>query len=583
MKQRRTPRHRPVSGRTGTPVRRDRSERPLLDRILDTPHLAHVVPRLQPEMLHRIIQSCGLEDCGELVALATPDQLMRVFDLDLWRSGRPGRDEALDAGRFGVWLEVLIELGVGVAAEKLVALDIELVIAALAQHVLVFDRAAVSSFTTLDGEEMAPSRRAGEGLGCEIAGYWVEATRTDSWDAIVAVLLCLDAEHPGYFNRLMRGCRSLSNSIPEADGFHDLLTDNQQDAFDLAFDREGRREKQGYVTPAQARAFLQMARQLQLAQHAVPINPLAGAYFRAIEWPAPADADLVTDADTDANVATSVSQEQPSRSVDRTDYAKGVAAIVDVLSEAGVLPQPPRALLGGANDDAPRLGRIRAQMQFARDRDHAAYSMRTEEFAYLANTLVAGCSVQGRPFTPREASDAAAAVCNLGLEHWPAHWRGRTARAASSASDDGAPLAEDFLVTQDLMSVFQVGWTVLHSDVGMYAAEHLIRVLSGLRHADPQTQAGLDTLRIEMEKHWRAGVPWRAREALDVIVLLDMPAWATLLGLIDECPVMPAALGASRGSRARTVSASAFEFISERSEIAAVHAFMTSLADTLRC
>jgi hypothetical protein len=46
---------------------------------------------------------------------------------------------------------------------------------------------------------------------------------------------------------------------------------------------------------------------------------------------------------------------------------------------------------------------------------------------------------------------------------------------------------------------------------------------------------------------------------------------------------MPAALGASRGSRVRTVSASAFEFISERSEIAAVHAFMTSLADTLRC
>jgi hypothetical protein len=31
--------------------------------------------------------------------------------------------------------------------------------------------------------------------------------------------------------------------------------------FDLAFNRERRREQQGYVTPAEARAFLQMSRQ----------------------------------------------------------------------------------------------------------------------------------------------------------------------------------------------------------------------------------------------------------------------------------------------------------------------------------
>src|SRR5512147_2601443 len=69
----------------------------LLDRILDTPHLAHVVPRLQPELLHRVIQYCGLEDCGELVALATPEQLARVFDLDLWHASQPGQNEQFDA------------------------------------------------------------------------------------------------------------------------------------------------------------------------------------------------------------------------------------------------------------------------------------------------------------------------------------------------------------------------------------------------------------------------------------------------------------------------------------------------------
>ena len=68
------PRRRRAAPQSGTPALR-RDPRNLLDRILDTPHLAHVVPRLPPEVLHRVIQSCGLEDCGELVALATPGQL----------------------------------------------------------------------------------------------------------------------------------------------------------------------------------------------------------------------------------------------------------------------------------------------------------------------------------------------------------------------------------------------------------------------------------------------------------------------------------------------------------------------------
>src|SRR5712692_8945197 len=106
-----------------SPAKRDARGRSLLDRILDTPHIAQVVPRLQPELLHRVIQSCGLEDCAELVALATPGQLARVFDLDLWRQSQPGRDEQFDAGRFGVWLEVLLESGAAVATQKLAAMD----------------------------------------------------------------------------------------------------------------------------------------------------------------------------------------------------------------------------------------------------------------------------------------------------------------------------------------------------------------------------------------------------------------------------------------------------------------------------
>jgi hypothetical protein len=85
-----------------------------------------------------------------------------------------------------------------------------------------------------------------------------------------------------------------------------------------------------------------------------------------------------------------------------------------------------------------------------------------------------------------------------------------------------------------------------------------------------------------MAKQCKAGAPWRARDELDVIAILDMPAWATLLGLIAEYPVLHAGIGASSGSGRLAVSASAFDFISENNQIALVHEFMRSLPETLR-
>jgi hypothetical protein len=552
-----------VARRTDTPPQRDtRNPRVLLERILDTPDLARAVPRLQPEVLHRVIESCGLEDCGELVALTTPHQLAGIFDLDLWRTAQPGMDDQFDADRFGVWLEVLVESGAAVAAQILAEMDDDLAIAALSQHALVFDPAA-------------GVRTADDQLSCEVGGYRIVARRTGSWDAIVNVLISLDAEHPEDFHRVMRGCRSLSNSRPEADGFHDLLTVREQVMFDLAFEREQRREKQGYVTPAQARAFLQMSRQLRLGHDTSPPgNPVARAYFRGIEWPG------TTDADSGSGRASAASGTGPAPG--DPDTVAAVVDVLDVLVEAGVLAQQPRALLDGPQARVPRLARIRAHMQFARESDHAAYSVRNQELAYLANTIVAGCSIQARPITLQEASDAAVAVCNLGLENWPRHWLATEASGGSTVAEGGTAMPDDFLVGHDLVSVFQVGWTVLHEDVCLYSAEQLISVLTRLHCSDLETQTGLDDLRIDLTRHWQAGAPWLARDALDVMAILDMPAWATLLGLLDECPVIHAGIGASRDSRVRAVSASAFEFISENGQIASVHEYLRTLLDTLR-
>jgi hypothetical protein len=352
----------------------------------------------------------------------------------------------------------------------------------------------------------------------------------------------------------------------------DLLSVEKQVMFDLAFKRERRRGLQGYMTPAQARAFLQMSRQARLGHDTPPpSNPVSRAYFGAIEWTTAADAD----SGSRRLPAASGAPSGPEGSAD------AVAAIVDVLLDAGILPRQPRALLDGPQSHPFRLARIQAQMQFAGNHDQAAYSMRSQELAFLANTIMAGCSIQARPFSVQEAWDAAVAVCNLGLENWPRHWLLAKARG-SFAVDAGTILPDDFLVGHDLVVVFQVGWTVLHNDVCMYTAEQLIGVLARLRYDDRALQDGLDALRLEMTRHWQTGAPWRARDLLDVIMILDMPAWATLLGLINECPVIHAGIGASRGSPTRAVSAVAFEFISENNQIASVREFMRSLPEIAR-
>src|SRR5688572_1386647 len=86
-----------------------------LERLLETPLLARVVPHLPPETLHRLIRHRGLESCGALVTSATPTQVSSLLDLDLWRPAQPSGDERFDADRFGAWLEVLVDVDPSVA------------------------------------------------------------------------------------------------------------------------------------------------------------------------------------------------------------------------------------------------------------------------------------------------------------------------------------------------------------------------------------------------------------------------------------------------------------------------------------
>src|SRR4029453_3517203 len=100
-------------------------------------------------------------------------------------------------------------------------------------------------------------------------------------------------------------------------------------------------------------------------------------------------------------------------------------------------------------------------LRLCAESDDAAWTARNHELAFPANALVAGCSVKGRAFPRREAMDAAAAACNLGLDCWPYQW------LASSK--------------HNLVTVFQVGWTILHRDVSMVAAGQLLHALDNIK------------------------------------------------------------------------------------------------------
>jgi hypothetical protein len=514
--------------------------RPLLERLLGTPDLARVVPQLRPDVLVRVIDRCGLEDCAELVALATPRQLARVLDEDLWRSPAPGVDETLDAERFGLWLDVLLQAGADVAARTIAALDADLVAAGLSRHVAVFDPVAVSEFTTLDGERMRHRTVRGE-RNAEVGGYVLEARRTSAWDAILELFEHLASDHGPCFGRVMRRCLRLSNAGHEIDGSYQLLGERDQQLFDLASEREARRARRGHVTPGEAQAFLQAAREVQLDAPLPPIDPLWRAHRRGLA--AAGDA-ADTEQDEAREAAPADAGGEPGSPID-----PGASAVMEVLRDAGVLGPHPRALLGDPGRNASRLDLVESHVD--------ARAESAGELAFLANAVLAGCTIQGRPLSAREAADAAAAACNLGLECWPSHW----ARA-------------------DLVTAFQVGWAVLHREVIVCAAEHLLSALRDIRCSDPGLQLQLFAFERLLDRHLRAGAPWLAQDSLDVILALDPLCWAALVAMIGSCPVLHAAVRAGHQPALR-VDADRFEYIARLEQVDLVHRFLANLPSRL--
>ncbi|HEY3356978.1 MAG TPA: DUF6178 family protein [Polyangia bacterium] len=499
---------------TDTPARIARP-RPLqlLGRLLDDPTLVTTVQGLAPRTLGALVNAIGLADAGEIVALATTEQLQRVFDEDLWRSARPGQDETFDPERFALWLEIMLEAGEELTARKLVELPEDLVTLALHRHVLVIniDELAVEmSGYEQDDDVLTMTEKALDScLYHEIAEHRIISRRPDGWDAIVAVLTALDRDHHDYLQRLLERCCYVSSEwIEDNGGLYSVLTSEEMLETDAAADREDRRAREGFIAPSAAASFLSLARvtPLEELEKARVSDPVTRAYFRSYQ------------------PAVAAAPAGARRPAPPAPPAMTAAVLGELLKDE--LPDEARAtlLLGGRAGAADPAALFRGALEELRAADADLAAPRMQELSYLANVLVAGCSFGGRRFRAVEAVEAVVCACNLGLEHLL-----RPAGPRRAAEDARAVLARD-----GADKLFRVGWHLLFRDVVLPAGRALAQLLA--RRA---TSADLGRVAAAVRAAVDAGTPWTARGRLPAVAgVLDAPTLAAVTGLLGECPAL---------------------------------------------
>jgi hypothetical protein len=400
----------------------------LLLRILERPALVAAVRELPGAVLGKLIERIGLEDAGELVALATTAQLERVFDDDLWRAERAGGDETFRPERFALWLRVMLDAGEALLVQRLCELPQELLALAVHRLVLVLD-------TDVLAEQLAPGDEEAEALAraleTSVVEEWEEfrliARDPDVWDDVWGALLSLDREHHDRLRAILEACCAMSTEyISGQGGLFQVLTAEEMLDSDVAAARDDRRVAEGFISPADARAFLALARR---GGGGDTRDPITRAYFRGLE----------------PNPVTKQEPRKAPQSDHRHNRATALAAeadlgdLVALLHEAEVMAplpaQPLAALLPAAEEKTAATKThlvaplFEQAMSDLRQRDPALFSERTRELGYLMNVLIAGGVHEGRRPRPVEALERVLKTCETGM---------RTRLAAESVKPEQA-------------------------------------------------------------------------------------------------------------------------------------------------
>ncbi|HEU5073401.1 MAG TPA: DUF6178 family protein [Polyangiaceae bacterium] len=367
--------------------------RSLLRSLIELPDLATTIRTLPAHTFAALVRKVGVQDAGELVALATTEQLVHAFDEDLFVSDRAGERESLDVGRFVVWLEVLMEAGDDVAADRVAGLDEDFVAHALAGVLLVLDEGALRDRLEAGDEDEARQvdKSLESALTEEIDGYILVAKQPDGWDAVLALVLALDRNHRALLVRLLDRLSLVGSAyLDDLEELSTVLSEGESLAEDVEAAREERRGQQGYVDARSARAFLLLARKPPADEERPTVrDPLTRAYFREVERRLP--------------------KAMPGQAAHPAVQALPPTVLLelDQLKWGGASPA-----LTGSSTQMTTIGRFTEALRQLSLDEPALFSERMEEFAYLTNVLIAGHDRDGSRLRLEEATDTAlATVC----------------------------------------------------------------------------------------------------------------------------------------------------------------------------
>jgi len=401
----------------------------------------------------------------------------------------------------------------------------------------------------------------------------VRARRADAWDAIVTLLVTLDTEQNHYFHAVMQGCRRLSYSRPEIDGL-----DDSAEGAGAAPPR--RRDRTGAT--ASAARLRDTGRRARL-----PSDGAAAAGRRRRRRPDHDESHrhgLLSRGWRRSGYRARLRQGFGGQGRGDADIPTSIEAVIELLAEAGVMPERPLALLEAATRTLePRgLPILRRLMEFVLHHDGTVYLTRSRELAFLANYAARRILRSVAAVHATGSVRSAACICNLGLECWPAVSPGATSQGASSPRElDTAMPPNAFPRGPRPRDGVEVGWSVLYKDVSLFVTDQLMSTVADLHCADADTRRGLHALRRTLVSCARPAHRGSRATPPHVLAMLDMTAWISVLGLLDECPILPAALTAVLERRTTSVSPTAFEFISTSAQIGDIRLFMRTLPGLL--
>jgi hypothetical protein len=391
----------------------------LLQTLQDNPALPVLLGKLQPTALAGLLDRVGLNDAGELMALAPTRNLLQALDESLWKSPAAGAADAFDATVLIEWLEAWNEIGDSFVADRLAAMSDDYRALCLS-HLVTVRRHHTLAFLAIPPDDVdveLDTLRPSE--SCALYGPYMITPIEDEWDIVRASLDALWTEQPECLLRtlgMLDGAESML-AAPEA---------RNRLSIDIARERERHRENLGYVTAPGACAFLVFAATASLEELAAlsaydeETRRHLAAFGASHDAASPIHAaEEVDSVESDDAVGLKPDLQENSRRSGfspthfETDEVE-LDRLRTVLEREQLLVSQDTLLL--TDQQARKHSALTQLLTELAATDQPAFERCARELAYLANVVLVGVRVKGAPLSEIEARDRAYATCDRGLE-----------------------------------------------------------------------------------------------------------------------------------------------------------------------